>query len=404
MLPKLRYLKKNPKAYCRRAAAIFVALTVSAAAIVAQERGPAATPVAEIRAAIGVLGDLDYAKRTKAGRVIRRSAAPQAVPALLEAVREHPDGYIRFRSLVLLTGFNDPRTADQMEEVLASPNDRLREVGYGYFERHPDPTLIPKLLVAFEKEQADFVRPSLMRAMAAVGDDPSVQKALLTDVSRGVDFFRSAVIEALGDYKRTFAVPRLIEVAKLEGPLQDDAVLALGKIGDKQALALFAELQRKGPRPLQPTVAAAICLLGVNCSSHIGYLEKVLGFADDNPGYQELVRAAAAGLGALGAAGNAEAVSILFDKGVPSQDPIRAPLTLAIGQTAIRNTKLILSTLERLTDQRGAIGLLAEAFDMLEEDLEEEQFFVTVRRGYWAAADKSPTRQLAEQLITRLDF
>ena len=41
---------------------------------------------------------------------------------------------------------------------------------------------------------------------------------------------------------------------------------------------------------------------------------------------------------------------------------------------------------------------------MLEEDLEEEQFFVAVRRGYWAAADGSPTRRLAEQLITKLDF
>ena len=27
---------------------------------------------------------------------------------------------------------------------------------------------------------------------------------------------------------------------------------------------------------------------------------------------------------------------------------------------------------------------------MLEEDLEEEQFFVTVRTGYWAAPDSSP--------------
>ena len=41
---------------------------------------------------------------------------------------------------------------------------------------------------------------------------------------------------------------------------------------------------------------------------------------------------------------------------------------------------------------------------MLEEDLEEEQFFVAVRRGYWAAADASPARRLSEQLINKLDF
>ena len=212
------------------------------------------------------------------------------------------------------------------------------------------------------------------------------------------------MIEALGDFRHTYAIPRLTEVVKLEGPLQDDAVLALGKIGDKQALGTLAGLQRTGSRELQPTVAAAICLIGVNCSSHIGYLQKVLGFADDNPGYQDLVRAAATGLAAVAIKGNAEALDILFAEGIPSRDPIRAPLALAVAIVALRNTPLMLETLHKQKDQNGAIALIAEGFDMLEEDLEEEQFFVTVRRGYWAAPDASPTRRLAELLITKLDF
>lgn len=65
-------------------------------------------PVAQLRAAIDKLGDLDYDTRTAAARTIRRAPADQAVPALLAAVREHADGYVRFRALVLLTGFNDP--------------------------------------------------------------------------------------------------------------------------------------------------------------------------------------------------------------------------------------------------------------------------------------------------------
>ena len=43
----------------------------------------------------------------------------------MQAVSEHPDGYVRYRALVLLTGFNDPRARDVMRESLASPNDRL---------------------------------------------------------------------------------------------------------------------------------------------------------------------------------------------------------------------------------------------------------------------------------------
>jgi HEAT repeat protein len=372
--------------------------------LLSQERGPAPTSPQELRAAIDHLGDIDYAARTKAARVVRRSPTPQAVAALLQAVREHQDSYVRYKSLVLLTGFNDPRAADEMSGVLDAPNDRLREVAYGFFERFPDKSLTPRLLAALQKETGEFVRPALVRALAAVGDDASARDALLLDITRGADFFRSTVIEAVGDYRHTYAIAKLTEVAKLEGPLQDDAVLALGKIGDKRSLEVLAALQRSGSRALQPTLAAAICLLGVNCESHLGYLQKVLTFAEDNPGYQELVRATSVGLDAVATKGNAEALSMLFTAGIPSEDPLRAPLALSVAKVAMRNTSLMLKVLQGLPDQKKAVDLLAEGFDMLQEDLEEEQFFVSVRREYWSAPEASPVRRLAEQLIGKLDF
>src|SRR5215831_447535 len=93
---------------------------------------PAPQPVsaAHLQAAIDKLGDLDYDTRTAASRTVRRTPAAQAVPPLLRAVAEHTDGYVRYRALVLLTGFNDPRTTGAMKESLASPNDRLRTVAY----------------------------------------------------------------------------------------------------------------------------------------------------------------------------------------------------------------------------------------------------------------------------------
>ena len=177
-----------------------------------------------------------------------------------------------------------------------------------------------------------------------------------------------------------------------------------GRLATSARWPSLANLQRTGNKELQPTVAAGICLLGVNCSSHLGYLQKVLTFADDNPGYQELVRGAASGLAAIAINGNADALPILFDVGIPSADPIRAPLALAVGKVALRNTPVMLQGLQANKDVAGALSLLAEGFDMLEEDLEEEQFFVAVRRGYWAAADASPARRLSEQLINKLDF
>jgi HEAT repeat protein len=368
---------------------------------------PQAVSPAALSAAIDKLGDLDFATRTDASRTVRRTAPAQAVPALLQAVAEHADGYVRYRALVLLTGFNDPRTRDAMRECLSSPNDRLRTVAYSFFEHNPEEGMGPPLLQALEREQAEFVRPALVRALAAHAarfDAETLRATLIKEAGRGEDFFRSAVIEALGDHKVQYAFDTINAIARLEGPLQDDAALALGKLGDKRALETLAALQRTAPRPTQPTLAAAICLLGVNCESHEGYLVETLKFADANPGFQELLRSAARGLGALAAAGRQSALTVLYEVGVPSRDPTRAPVALALATIALRSTKSMLVRLEEDRDRAGALSILAEGFDMLEEDLEKERFFALARRSYWAAPAGSPTRDLMQTIIGTLNF
>ena len=385
--------------------AAIVCVVLSSAALAAQEpSGPQPVSPTQLQAAIGKLGDLNYETRTTASRTVRRTASAQAVPALLQAVAEQPDGYVRYRSLVLLTGFNDPRTIDAMRESLASPNDRLRIVAYSFFEKNPDRAMVPQFLTALEKETAEFVRPALVRALAALGDDARVRQALLREVSRGEDFFRSAVIEALGDYKAQYAVDAIAAVAKLDGPLQDDAALALGKIGDKRALETLAAIQRTAPRQTQPSIAAAICLLGINCESHVGYLAETLKFSDKNEGFQELLRGAASGLGALAVSGRAEAAKALIEIGVPSKDATRAPVALALATVALRNTPLTMTLLEELKDRDAALALMAEGFDMLEEDLAKERFFTFARRTYWDSPANSPRRALMQTLIGKLDF
>ena len=379
---------------------------------------PQAVGAKELQAAIDKLGDLDYDTRTNASRTVRRTESMQAVPALLQAVAEHRDGYVRYRALVLLTGFNDPRTNDAIRESLKSPNDRLRTVAYSYLEHHPNRGMLPDLLAALNTELAEFVRPALVRALAAAGDDPRVQSVLVRETTRGEDFFRSAVIEALGDYKARYAFDVLAKVAVLEGPLQDDAALALGKIGDKRALEILAGLQRSAPRASQPTIAASICLLGVNCESHENYLIQTLRFANTNSGFQELLRGTASGLAALGVAGHDDVITPLLQVGIPSRDPVRAPIALALATIALRNTPLMLKFLETnrtrgpavagsdgpVYDERPVLNLLAEGFDMLEEDLDKERFFALVRRTYWQSAEGSTARALMQRLIGELAF
>jgi hypothetical protein len=148
-------------------------------------------------------------------------------------------------------------------------------------------------------------------------------------------------------------------------------------------------------------------LLGVNCGSHENYLIETLKFATSNPnlGFQELLRGAAGGLGALAVSGgHDEAAEALFEIGIPSHDPTRAPVSLALATIALRNTSLMLSVLGKHADRTRAIDLVAEGFDGLEEDLDKETFFAAVRRTYWGSPEGSATRQLMQTIIGNLDF
>jgi hypothetical protein len=364
---------------------------------------PQAVSAASLQTAIDSLGRLDYDTRTNASRLIRRTPANQAVPALIKAVRTHEDGYVKYRALVLLTGFNDPDTALVMHEARASSNDRLRTVAYEYFEHHPDRAMIPEMLASLDTEDGEFVRPSLVRALAALGSDARVSAALVRETGRGEDFFRSAVIEALGDYKAVYAIDALAAVTKQDGPLLDDSVLALGKIGDQRALEMLAALQRTASPALQPIVAASLCLVGMQCIEEEKYLIDLLKTAGTNGQPQENVRADVTGLAALALAGRSSAAEALFDAGVHAPDSVRAPIALAVATIALRNTPVAFGLLEKASP-KDAIALLAEGFDMLEEDFEKEQFFALARKTYWNAAEGSATRALMQTLIGELDF
>jgi HEAT repeat protein len=358
----------------------------------------------QLAAAIDKLGTVEFTDRMAAARTTRRAEPALAVPALLKAVESHPDTFVRFRALVLLSGFNDPRTREIMRASLALPNDRLRAVAYTYFEHNPDPAVVPKLLAALATESSEFVRPALTRALASYGADPKVKEVMAGQVMKGQAYFRSALIEALGDYKATYAVAPITEVAKIDGPLQVDAAIALGKIGDKASLPLLAGLQRSAPRESQPAVAAAICLLGVNCESHQAYLTDTLKFSIATIGFQELLRASASGLASLAQSGKEAAAVELIQQGAPTRDPARAAIVLALGTVALRNTPVMLKVLQSQGMLDNGVDLLREAFDMLEEDFEEERFFVTVRRAYWQAPAGSPARAVCEALIRKLEF
>jgi hypothetical protein len=390
-----------------RVLALALTLVLAAAALAAQS-GPA---IAADTAAIDQLGSFDYDVRTAAARAIRRSPPERIVPALLTAVREHRDEYARYRALVLLAGFAEAVTAIAVEPttqimraMLADRNDRLRTVAYQWFEYHPDPAVLPVLIAALDKERSEFLRPALTRAIVAHGDQPSARETVLPLVLRGDDFFRGAVISALGDYRARYALKPLTDVALLDGPLQDDAITALGRIGDASVKGTLATLQRTAGRDVQPTISAAFCLIGIDCDARTTYVFETLQFAATNDGHQPLLRGAVHAAAVLAIGGRDDALRVLVEQGLRSQDPARAAIALGVGTVAVRQPLRLLRFLETQPDVKPAVLLLREAFDMLSEDFDEERFYVAVRRAHWDAPADSPRRRTAAAVIEIAEF
>lgn len=359
-------------------------------------------PSPDLKTTIDRLAAFDYPARMNAARLVRRAPAAEAVPALIQAARTHADAFVRYRALVLLTAFDDPATGDVMRGLLSDRNDRLREVAYRWFEQHPDARLIPALLAALNTEQAEFVRPALVRALAASARDAQVQRALLAEAARGLDFFRIAVIEALGDYHAAFAADTVAAIARTEGPLQDDAVLALGRIGGAQAAATFKAMTNP-PMDVIPALHAAQCLFEDACAMHLQILVDTVRSPVAKP---EMVRAAISAIAAIAARGDAAATAALMGLATGGAPQIQAAATLAFAGLALRRPGDVIEWLARLPDaaRATAIERLHEGFDSLEEDYAEEQFFAAARAAYWKAADGSMERTVAATLIDKLEF
>ncbi len=351
---------------------------------------------------IADLGSFDLDTRTAAARTMRRAPIAAAVPELERAVRSHKDEYVRFRALVIVAGMTrDARPL--INEVMTDRNDRLRTVAYQWLEHHPEPAMVPDLLAALTRERSEFVRPALTRALAAHGTDERVQKALIPLIERGEDLFRGALIEALGDHRAGYAVSAITEVAKREGPLQDDAITALGKIGNASVRPTLAALQKSAPEEVQPTLSAAFCLLKIDCDRQEAFLKEAWQFAlkaDDIA----LVRGVAHALGMLAASGQPWALTSLVDAGIAADDPQRETIALTVGLVALRRPALLLDVMVTRPAGDRSDSVLLDAFDMLSEDFEEERFYIEIRDALWAAAEGTPRRRAAERLIAALEF
>ena len=364
----------------------------------------------QLHEAIDQLAEFDYAVRVEASRALRRADPDVVRPVLLHAVEHHQDSYVQFRALVLIYGLDLPNVDKVFSGALNSSNDRVRASAYEYFETFPSPDVGSQLLAALDTETSEFVRPYLVRALAANDDDSSVRERLVQDIHRGQSYFRGAVIEALGDHRALYAVDSLIPLIAEDGPFRDDALLALGKIGDRRVIQPLRQLQRDSDAKIQPIVSAAACLLDVGCDGQLSYIVDTLryGIEPSNENNQELIRNASIALSVLATDGQQRALDALFELGVNASESVRAPIALALGKVALRNPQIVQNTLvdaaSEATMPEAELLLLRDAFDMLDEDFAEERFYVLMRQGYWEGFGSAKARAVAAAVIRVLEF
>ena len=364
----------------------------------------------QLHEAIDQLAEFDYAVRVEASRALRRADPDVVHPVLLHAVEHHQDSYVQFRSLVLIYGLDLPNVDKVFSGALNSSNDRVRASAYEYFETFPSPDVGSQLLAALDTETSEFVRPYLVRALAANDDDSSVRERLVQDIHRGQSYFRGAVIEALGDHRALYAVDSLIPLIAEDGPFRDDSLLALGKIGDRRVIQPLRQLQRDSDAKIQPIVSAAACLLDVGCDGQLSYIVDTLryGIELSNENNQELIRNASIALSVLATDGQQRALDALFELGVNASESVRAPIALALGKVALRNPQIVQNTLvdaaSEATMPEAELLLLRDAFDMLDEDFAEERFYVLMRQGYWEGFGSAKARAVAAAVIRVLEF
>jgi predicted DCC family thiol-disulfide oxidoreductase YuxK len=380
-----------------RPTAVLATILLTVTQVAAQQP----TSAGDLQSQISQLAALDYPVRMNAARLVRRAPVSEVVPTLTDAVKSHSDEFVRYRALVVLTAFNDRGTGALMRTLLTDRNDRLREVAYKWLEQRPDPSMRFPLLSALQTEQAEFVRPALVAALAALDDDPEVQRTLTQEVTRGLDLFRSAAIDALGHHRAAYAVDAIAGVAANDGPLQVDAVLALGRIGGSRArTALMAVAD--APADVRLTIRGAQCLLGDNCDDAVKALQDA---AMTGKASTSTVRAAAQALSAIAESGNDAAMASLValsGRGAA----VREAAALAAAGAALRKPDRMIAWLNAAPEGEriAAISLLKDGFEGLEEDFAEEQFFAVARASYWSAAENSAARGLAANLIQALEF
>jgi HEAT repeat protein len=163
------------------------------------------------------LHDPDGAVRDRAARALGDRRDPDAIPALVEAVREGRGG----RGAVwALTQFDDPRLVAPLTDALSDPDATARALAAGKLAELGDRGAVPSLVAALGDSEA-HVREEVARALGRLGDTAALEPLLDALRSDRGDHVREEAATALG----TIGVGDACAVDALVAALDDRHVM-----------------------------------------------------------------------------------------------------------------------------------------------------------------------------------
>ena len=102
--------------------------------------------------------------------------------------------------------------------------------------------------------------------------------------------------------------------------------------------------------------------------------------------------------------GDADAIDGLIDVAIEAPVAARERIAIVLASLAMRQPSVLLAYLEMRADLEAAILVGRDGFDILDEDLAEERFFMTARASFWANPEGSRARSVAGRVIELLEF
>ncbi len=197
---------------------------------------------------IAVLRDADRAVREAAIAALTAIGEPAVEP--LGACLHDRNLTVQESAAAILASIGDARVADKLIVSLASTDWVVRMHATRALARIGDARAIPSLLPLLQ-DKVKAVREETSGALARLG--PAAIPMLVEALAHQEWLVRLHAVEALGKTKSPDAVDPLLRLLfnDRDSSLREDAVLALGDIGDARAVEfLLTALKEPGLRPL----------------------------------------------------------------------------------------------------------------------------------------------------------